>query len=190
MQEEKVCMAMTAMEESETYWYAIRTRQDFRAETVLADKCDEVFFPKERVKTPGGAFCRKAVIPHVLFIRTTHDRAVALEECSRRSDSGLMPFWIYRYVKGGDIQRISDKEIKLLRLLTADDPTRCEVFNKTDLKRGVHVRVTGGFYKGCEGTVQRVKKNKRVLVEIEGICLILLPYIHPDLLEVIQDRTE
>lgn len=190
MQEEEVYLTMTAMEESKIDWYAIKTRQDFRAETVLASKCDEVFFPKERVKTPQGAFRRKAVIPHVLFIRTTRDRALALEESSRRSDNGMMPFWIYRYMKGGEIQRISEREIKLLKLLTADDTTRCEVFNKTDLKRGVRVRVTGGFYEGYEGTVQRVKKNKHVLVEIEGICMILLPYIHPDLLEVIPEQAE
>jgi len=178
------------MDESVTYWYAIKTRLDFKAEAVLADKCEEIFFPKENVKTPTGVFRKKAIIPHVLFIRTTHDKAIELEECSRRNDNGLVPFWIYRYIKGGNIQCISNKEIRLLKLLTADDTTRCEVFNKTDFKRGALVRVTGGFYKGYEGTVQRVKKNRHVVVKIDGICLIMLPYIHPDLLEIIPERAE
>ena len=47
------------------------------------------------------------------------------------------------------------------------------------------MRVIGGQFKGYEGHVQRVKKNKHVIVKIEGVCLVMLPFIHPDLLEPI-----
>ena len=73
----------------------------------------------------------------------------------------------------------------LFRLLTADDGTRCQVFNKTTLSHGSRVRVTGGVFEGYEGYVQRIERNRHVVVKIDGICCIALPFIHPDLLMTI-----
>ena len=46
----------------------------------------------------------------------------------------------------------------------------------------------GGPYKGYEGYVQRVRKNKHVIVKIEGVCMVILPFIHPDLLQPVSDN--
>ena len=96
-----------------------------------------------------------------------------------------MMFWIYRYPTDNTIRPIPPHAISLLRLLTADDTTRCEIFNKKDFRENEHVRITGGIYKGYEGYVQRVRKNRHVIVKIEGVCLVMLPFIHPDFLESI-----
>ncbi len=176
------------MKTADNHWYAIRTRHDSKAESLLAEECDEVFFPKEENKTSSGIIQRRAIIPHVLFIRTSHDRALELESRSRKEDGMLVPFWIYRYHKNEAIQIITEHQINLLRLLTADDTSRCEIFSKTDFRKGQPVRVTGGIFEGYRGTVQRIRKNRHVVVEIEGICLVMLPFIHPDLLEAIDDR--
>lgn len=164
-------------------WYAIRTRQDFRAEERLAQVCDEVFFPKETIKTPDKKMRRKAVIPHVLFIRTTHDKALNLEAQGRHNEPGAIPFWIYRYPNSQEIQEIPETSVDLLKLLTAEDTTRCQIYNPKEFKPNERVRITGGIYEGYEGYVQRVRKNKHVVVKIEGICMIILPFIHPDLLQ-------
>ncbi len=172
-------------EKHESEWFAIHTRKDFRAEEVMKDLCEDVLFPKETVSKPGKASIEKAVIPHVLFIKTTHEHALALEAEGRRHPELSIPFWIYRYPKDDEIRVIPQSSINLLRLLTSDDTTRCEIFSKTDFKENERVRVTGGAYQGQEGYVQRVKKNKHVIVKIEGICLVMLPFIHPDFLEKI-----
>ena len=173
------------MENQDTYWFAVKTRQNVQAEKFFTEHCSEVFFPKEQIRTPAGAIRMRAVIPRVMFIRTTHENALALEQAGKEMSGAAIPFWIYRYSKGGEIQRIRDEQIKLIRLLTASDSTKCEVFRKSDFKRGELVRVTGGIYKGYTGTVQRVRKNKHVVVEIEGVCMVMLPFIHPDLLEAV-----
>lgn len=166
-----------------TGWYAIKTTREFTAEQQLSGECDAVFMPKEMVVTKSGARRMRNLIPHVLFIRTSHQKALDLERRSRQIDDPLTPFWIYRYASGEDIQRISDSQIRIVRLLTAQDQSQCEIFTKADFHKGQYVRVIGGFYKGYEGYVQRVKKNRHVVIEIQGICMIMLPYIHPDLLE-------
>lgn len=166
-----------------TKWFAIKTRQDFRAEEVLKPFCEEVFFPKEKIRLRTGRTRNRALIPHVLFIKLSHDDAIELEQKSRKLVDVPIPFWIYRYPFDPEIREIPQSTINLLKMLTADDTTQCEIFNKTDFKEKERVRIIGGPYQGYEGFVQRVKKNKHVVVRIEGICLVLLPFIHPDLLQ-------
>lgn len=173
--------------DDKSLWFAIRTRQDFKAEKELSGLCDEVFFPKETVMTPGKKTRMKAVIPHVLFIKTSRDRALELEACGRTSPGTSIPFWIYRYPNDNEIQVIRQQSIDLLRLLTADDSTRCRIYTVKDFSINERVRVTGGIFKGYEGFVKRIEKNKHVIVNIEGVCMAILPYIHPDLLEKIDD---
>ncbi|MDE6683028.1 MAG: KOW motif-containing protein [Muribaculaceae bacterium] len=167
----------------QTSWFAIKTHQDFRAEKELAPLCEDLLFPKEEILIPGKKARTKAFIPRVLFIKTTREKALGLEREGRRQPEQSVPFWIYRYPKDNRIQEISPESIRLLRLLTAQDTTRCEIFTKKDFKEGQHVRVIGGPFQGYEGIVTRVKKDRHVIVKIEGICLIMLPFIHPDLLQ-------
>ncbi|MDE6300244.1 MAG: hypothetical protein K2M19_00825 [Muribaculaceae bacterium] len=175
--------------DNHSQWFAIKTPQDFKAEGVLKDKCDEIFFPKETVIGPGKRPRQKAVIPHVLFIKTTHDNALALEDLGRKHPEQNIPFWIYRYPADKRIQIIPQSSIELLRLLTADDSTQCRIYTGHEFKEKELVRVTDGIYKGYQGYVQRVKKNKHVIVKIEGVCMVILPYIHPDLLQPITAET-
>lgn len=165
-------------------WFAIRTRQAFKAEEALAAECSEVYFPKESVKGSDGRTRVRAIIPRVLFIRTTQEHALAMERQGREEPGQSVPsFWIYRNPGSQLVQQVPERTMELLRLLTAPDPTRCTIYGKEDFRTGNRVRVTGGPFRGYEGHVQRVKKNKHVVVRIEGICTVLLPFIHPDLLE-------
>lgn len=168
---------------SKAEWFAIKTLHEKRAEKELSPQCDEVFFPKETMKGSDKKNHTKAIIPRVLFIRTTRENALRLEREGREHPEMSTPFWIYRYPKDNAIQTIPQTSIDLLRLLTTDDTTGCEIYNKTDFKTDQHVRVIGGRFKGQEGYVVRVKKNKHVVVRIEGICMVMLPFIHPDLLQ-------
>lgn len=166
-------------------WFAIKTRYDFKAEEQLAPLCDEILFPKETVKLPGRKSKLKAIIPHVLFIKTTRQNAINLEQQGREHPELSIPFWIYRYPKSKQIQVISESSILLLKLLTAEDTTRCEIYNKTDFKENQYVQITSGPFAGYKGHVVRVKKNKHVVVRIKGICMVMLPFIHPDFLQPI-----
>ena len=172
----------TTAQDSCTEWFAIKTRQEFRAEKELKLICNEVLLPKEEIKAKGKGNRVRAIIPRVLFIRTTREKALELETLGREHPELSVPFWIYRYPKDNRIQTIPRTSIELLKLLTANDTTRCEIFTKTDFKENEHVRIIGGQFEGYEGFVQRVKKNKHVIVRIEGVCLLMLPFIHPDLL--------
>lgn len=175
-------------EKGHSHWYAVRAGKDFDLAEILEGICEEIYFPVAEAsgRRPGDR--RKAIIPHVLFIRTTKDEALSLETRGKSQEDPLPQFWIYRYSKGSEIAQISEQEMQLLRLLTATDSSRCEIYRKLDFEKGEHVRITAGQFAGHEGYVQRVKKNKHVIVRIEGVCAVMLPFIHPDLLEKISDE--
>ncbi len=169
---------------SKEEWYALRTANESRLAEMLAGKGVEVYCPTRKSRPSGGGKPRElALIPHVIFIRTRRSIALRLEAKGRKESDPMPMFWIYRYKKGDRIQGIPLYQMRLLQLLSADDSTRCEIYRKADFERGERVRIIGGTFKGLEGNVQRVKKNKHVVVRIEGVCAVMLPFIHPDLLE-------
>lgn len=184
-QEDEICTGMNNMVTDIAQWFAIKTRQDFKAEQFLLNACDEVFFPKKTVMTQGKKPRIRAVIPHVLFIRTTRSNALALEAQGRKLSGQSLPFWIYRYPGNNEIQIIPPRAIHLLRLLTTVDTEGCRIYRPREFRISERVRVTAGIFKGYEGYVKRIDKNKHVVVGIEGVCMVILPYIHPDLLEKI-----
>lgn len=170
----------TAVTDDGTQWFALKTRREAIVADALRQSVAEIYFPTEVVHRPNLPPRERAIIPRVLFVRATPRRLLELEEKSRLN--GATPFWIYRYPNSRQIQPVSQRSIDLLRLLTATDTTRCEIFNKQDFREGQRVIVTGGPFQGYQGSVQRVRKNRHVIVRIEGICLVMLPFIHPDLL--------
>ena len=99
--EEKVCASQFIppffMDESN--WFAIKTRRDFHAEESLRPVCDEVFFPTHIVREPSGVKRVKAIIPRVLFIKTSARNALALETAGRTDPAAPVRFWIYTIAK-------------------------------------------------------------------------------------------
>ena len=163
-------------------WYAVKTWRPMLVSEMLEQRGVETYLPLTPSVRPDGSIRKKPMIPKLLFIRSTHEQARKIEEEARKPDSPLPNLWIYRYRSGADIQPIGDAEFRLFHLLTAEDSMRCEIYRKEEFKVGDRLRVTAGPFAGYEGYARRIRKNKHVVVEIEGLCAIALPFIHPDLL--------
>ena len=56
-----------------------------------------------------------------------------------------------------------------------------------DFTRGERVRVIGGPVEGAEGIFVRVKGDRRVLINIQGIVAVATTYVHPSMIEKITD---
>lgn len=175
-----------AQEQEEKRWFALKSGRPSALASQLGERGVETYLPVYTVRRPDGTFSRRPVIAKLLFMRIGARSATLLEEEGRNPEGNLLPFWIYRYKRGDEIQPIADREFRLFRLLTADDSTRCEVYRKEEFKIGDRLRVTGGPFAGYEGYARRIRRNKHIVVEIEGLCAIALPFIHPDLLERVE----
>lgn len=173
------------LKEMENKWYAVKTSRPMQVSECLRERGVDTYLPLEQVKKPDGSMRKKPMIPKLLFMHAAPKLARDIETESRNIETKLPPIWIYRYRSGADIQPIGEAEFRLFRLLTAEDTLRCEVYKKEEFKVGDRIRVTGGPFAGYEGYARRIRKNKHIVVEIEGLCAIALPFIHPDLLEKI-----
>ena len=60
--------------------------------------------------------------------------------------------------------------------------------DELNLSKGTKVRITGGDFEGQEGIFQKVigARDRRVVIEIQGVIAVAMATIHPDLIEVIK----
>ncbi|MBD5387048.1 hypothetical protein HDR70_04070 [bacterium] len=176
---------MKCNKETAPRWYALKAARPVALAAALEERGVEIYLPMETVRKPDGTVKKKPLIPKLLFINSAPEKAGELESESRAVEGDLHPFWIYRYRNSREIQPIGEAEFRLFRLLTAEDSMKCEIYRKNEFKVGDRLRVKSGPFAGYEGYARRIKKNKHIVVEIEGLCAIALPFIHPDLLEKI-----
>lgn len=59
--------------------------------------------------------------------------------------------------------------------------------DELNLSKGTRVRITGGDFEGQEGIFLKVKgaRDRRVVIEIQGVIAVAMATIHPDLIEII-----
>ena len=59
--------------------------------------------------------------------------------------------------------------------------------DELNLSKGTKVRITGGDFEGQEGVFLKVKgaRDRRVVIAIQGVIVVAMATIHPDLIEVI-----
>ena len=58
--------------------------------------------------------------------------------------------------------------------------------DRPEYHQGDLVRVTDGPFKGAEGHIKRIKKDRRLVVTIPGIVAVATTYIHPHFLEIVK----
>ena len=58
----------------------------------------------------------------------------------------------------------------------------------TAMSKGDRVRITGGIFEGVEGVFVRIKGDRRVVVSIQGIMAVATTFIHPSLIEKIDNK--
>ena len=56
-----------------------------------------------------------------------------------------------------------------------------------DFSKGERVRIIGGTFAGAEGVFVRVKGDRRVVVNVEGLVAVATTFVHPSMIEKITD---
>ena len=59
-----------------------------------------------------------------------------------------------------------------------------------DFAKGERVRIIGGDFAGAEGIFVRVKGDRRVLINVQGVVAVATTYVHPSMIEKITDPDE
>ena len=110
-------------------------------------------------------FAPTDIIKSLLFVRCTEAEVLRLVA---ESD---VKMWVYRNTEG-------TKTATILELLGDDKP---------EYHIGDRVVVTGSPFKGAEGHIKRIKRDRRLVVTIPGIVAVATTYIHPSLLSKVDE---
>ena len=85
---------------------------------------------------------------------------------------------------------IPDKQMAMFRMVCSSGADGLEFFSDEDMSRyktGDKVRVLEGPLKGAEGYIKRIRKDRRLLVSIEGFIAVATSFIPPQFLAKAED---
>lgn len=125
-------------------------------------------------------------INNLIFVHSTQKRISGL----KLSNEVLEPL---RYMmdhtagKAHEIMTVPDRQMEnFMRVATMTDDSVMFLDEKNIIgKEGKRVKIMGGAFKGVEGVIRRVKRCKRVVVELEGIASVAIAYVPAGLLKEI-----
>ena len=124
-------------------------------------------------------------VANLIFIRSTKDAITAL----KHTNAVLEPlrFMIDRTSEDNRIMTVPDRQMQNFMRVASVADDRILYLDEVQWvgKEGRRVRVMGGVFKGTEGVIRRVRRNKCVCVEIAGVVAVAIAFVPGALLEYI-----
>ena len=209
----KLRIFVLTMEESKLNWYALKVfyGKVFDIEAKLADMDLETYIPVRkdllkgeehmralrRLATPDDRrrdnqfvqagpliYKRVPIVTSLLFVRAPKERVKEIEDTVQ--DKGF----IYRTADRKGEAVIPDKQMAMFQLVCSSGAEGLEFFADDDMTRyktGDRVRVLEGPLQGAEGYIKRIRKDRRLLVAIEGFIAVATSFIPPQFLEKVPE---
>ena len=137
----------------------------------------------------GDTELRRELVPainNLIFVRSTQERVSEL----KRTNEVLEPL---RYMmdrtdsREHAIMTVADREMEnFMRVASRTDDSVMFLDDETVVgKEGKRVEIMGGAFEGVTGVIRRVKRCKRVVVEIEGVASVAIAYVPAEVLREI-----
>jgi transcription antitermination factor NusG len=137
----------------------------------------------------GDMELRRVLVPaisNLIFVRSTKERVSEL----KRTNEVLEPLrYMMDHTAAGEhtIMTVADREMEnFMRVASRTDDSVMFLDNETVLgKEGKRVEIMGGAFEGVTGVIRRVKRCKRVVVEIEGVASVAIAWMPAGMLKEI-----
>ena len=138
----------------------------------------------------GGTELRRMLVPainNLIFVRSTPERLSEL----KRTNEVLEPLRYMIDQTAGEahtIMTVPDKQMEnFMRVASVTDDSVMFLDETTIVgKEGKRVEIMGGPFEGVTGVIRRVKRCKRVVVELEGITCVAIAFVPVGLLKEIE----
>ena len=150
-------------------WYAVKIFYN-RAEAVC-----------EKLKAKVTTVYRQSIIPSYVFLRCSEEQILEIREKYREQ------LFVYYNAEKTRPKAIPEQEMTSFILVTSSDYSDIMFLgdDKAEYHQGERVRVIEGAFKGAEGYIKRIKRDRKLIVSINGVAAIALAYIPPKFLEKI-----
>ena len=126
-------------------------------------------------------------INNLIFVRSTQGRISELKT-SKKVLEPLRYMMDHTAEKAHEIMTVPDRQMEnFMRVTSKTDNSVMFLDDKCVVgKEGKHVLITGGSFEGVTGVIRRVKRCKRVVVELEGIASVAIAFVPAGLLQEIK----
>ncbi|MDO5000212.1 MAG: UpxY family transcription antiterminator [Bacteroidales bacterium] len=169
------------------HWYALKVfyNRVVYLKSLLDREGVETYVPLHTVEqydTGRLTYVEKQLIPSLMFVRCASEWLVKFKH-EHNAD-----FMYYTEAGSNRPGPIRDVEMRSFILVISADAGRNVRYFGADAPEyhvGDRVRVTDGIYKGAEGYIKRIKKDRKLIVSVTGVAVVAVSYIHPDFLEKI-----
>lgn len=135
---------------------------------------------------------RKPLVNSLIFVKTSADEIKEVAQRLKDDAPGDRPLgFVYKNADFKEFATIPDLQMTSFRLVAESGLSGLDFFADDEITRyrtGDRVRVVGGPLKGAEGYIKRIKKDRRLLVCIEGIIAVATSYIPTELLEKVPEE--
>ena len=135
----------------------------------------------------GDTELRRVLVPainNLIFVRSTQERA---SELKRRNEvlEPLRYMMDHTAASEHSIMTVADRKMEnFMRVASRTDDSVMFLDNETVVgKEGKRVEIMGGAFEGVTGVIRRVKRCKRVVVEIEGVASVAIVWVPVTLLK-------
>ena len=137
-------------------------------------------------------YIRKPIVSSLIFVQATREQILHLDVFLQENyRNGRGRGFVYKSADWQDYAVIPDKQMAAFRLVTESGLSGLSFFSDDELtryKKGDRVRVTEGPLKGVEGYIRRIRKDRRLLVSIDGVIAVATSYIKPEFLEPVPEE--
>lgn len=162
------------------HWFALKVfyNKVFEIEDILKKDKIETYIPCEETLMERNGIkkkLRRPVINSLMFFRSTVCRAL---EVQRQFTNKVILYTRQKGLKRLPLA-IPDREMNIFMLVTSSGEQGMEYFGEDNSKfhQGERVRVIDGKFKGAEGVICRIRKNRRLVVTVQGVCAVATSYI-------------
>ena len=131
-------------------------------------------------KTRGKKRVLVPAIHNLIFVRSTQEFLTNL----KMSNEGFAPM---RYIMKRPVSKDDKSEIitvpdwqmnNFMRVASVQDDRVMFLDNNAYINKiGQRVKVIEGYFSGVEGVVKRINKNKRVVVQLEGLAAVAIAFV-------------
>lgn len=127
----------------------------------------------------GARTYKTAIVPSLLFVRWTPDRLLDFKQ------SHFTDLMLYRKADKAEPAPVDEREMQMFILVTSALGGQEVEFagEHYDFKPGERVRVTEGPFKGAEGVIRRIKKDRKLLIAVSGVVVVAVSHIPGQFLE-------
>lgn len=157
-------------------WYPMRVtyRREMKVKECLEDLGIESFVPM-RWENEEGVERKEPAIHNLIFVHSTQQVITSLK--MERRDLAPLRYMMKRNEKGeNQVMTVPDREMDNFIMAASVKDSSMFLTDDSDYfsKIGRMVRITEGQFKGVVGVVKRIKKNRCVVVRIQGVAAVVI----------------